>query len=253
MAGVYNESEAYFPVCVPAKGSHQADAPQQTPSSILGHELLLAQPRRLLKRPLEVTEQPLSAGLKGTLVRLGGHLEDSRVQWLEQLFVTILSNGCERCIVDVMRLKGIDRAGVECIARVVAHFQRCGAALSFTAAPSTVGAALKPVGLCKTIPYYATIEQALEKLSHPEATVPPVMLAQTIAPVSTYDTPEGELEKHIKAIIADFGPVSASKMVRLLRMQDYGAHALSVLSLLHVLNRIDLNTRSKQERFHRSW
>jgi anti-anti-sigma regulatory factor len=253
----HEESADYFSVELPAQRPRVAGLVKDAPCGGSRHQLPQGQPRRLLKRPLEVTQQPLSSELKGTLVSLGGHLEESRAQWLEQLFVTLLKNGCEHCIVDLMRLKGINRAGVECIGRIVAHFQRYGASLFFAAAPSTVCASLMPVGLCKTIPYYATIERALEQLDNPapvgDTLSRPVELALPIATLPTDAAPEANLEKHIKAILADFGPVATGKMVRLLRTQGYGGHSLSLFSLLSLLNRLDLNTRSKQERFHRSW
>jgi anti-anti-sigma regulatory factor len=73
-----------------------------------------------------------------------------------------------------------------------------------------------------------------------------------VAPSGAPLPDEMPLQEKVKAVIAQFGPVTIFEMMKILKEKEFGKETVGLLKLYNLLREMNLNTKDKQIRFYRS-
>lgn len=197
---------------------------------------------------LDVTAQQSNDTPPCVVIAVKTLIDQSTAPRLRTLLTDILALAPCGCIVDLAETTYISSAGWGVLAATNRLFANSASELVLCSVPSQAAESLTLLQLDKILHVFDSLDTArihlLKELNQSSNGSAPRATVTQPDPVSVPDS--------IRNILADYGPVSMGQILHLLQQPPYGAVRISRFKLFGLLKTMNLDSRSKQERFYRS-
>jgi anti-anti-sigma regulatory factor len=264
-ARTYNETYAQSAEPVLHKGYVKPAITQQVNQNVSIENYTAPFPEIVLKRTIQLnTDTIMSVSEtdimmnKVVVFTIDGYLDQSNSSTVADELVTRIQADVRFFICDLSHSTLISSAGWGMLAAIKGQLSKVHGDLFVTSMPSEIeesfrllqfGAVLKKcfsVNDC-LIRIKSTIQRSM--IESATAYVPGERLASSSgAPLPS----EMPLQEKIKAVIAQYGPVSIFEMAKILTEKEFGKEKIGLIKLYVILKEMNLETKTKQVRFYRS-
>ena len=226
-----------------------ASATPPTAAPIAGQEKCGWVPIALTQTGVEATVDRTPNTPHCIRVTVRQFVDQSTAAPLRSLLEMVLERKPLGCIVDLSRSTYISSAGWGVFAAAARQFAAGGSLLVLCGATGDVRDSLTLLQLDKILAVFSGCNESLAYLRKTQQ--PPTPAPQPAQPVQSPASPL-PVSEYIRRVIAEYGPLNIRTMRSLLRKPQYGGFSGSFLTLYRALREMNLDTRSKQERYYRS-
>jgi anti-anti-sigma regulatory factor len=264
-ARTYNETYAQSNEPVLHKGyvkpENQQNANLSTPTenyTVPSHEIVLKRTIQLnADTVLSISETDIMMN-KIVVFAIDGYLDQSNSSIVADELVTRIQADVRFLICDLSRSILISSAGWGMLAAVKGQLSKVHGDLFVASMPPEIEESFRLLQFGEVLKKCYTVNDCLIRLktiiqrSMIESATSYVPGEHLTAPSGAPLSSEMPLQEKVKAIIAQYGPVSIFEMSKTLTEKEFGKEKIGLLKLYSILKEMNLDTKAKQLRFYRS-
>jgi anti-anti-sigma regulatory factor len=189
---------------------------------------------------------------------IDGYLDQSDCSHVSNEIITRIQADVRFLICDLSRSTLVTSAGWGMLAAVKGQLSKVHGDLYVSGMPGEIEESFRLLQFGSVIKKSTSVNDCLLRImgtiqhSMIESATSYVPGERLIAPSGAPLPDEMPLQEKIKAIIAQFGPVSIFEMMKILKEKEFGKETVGLLKLYKLLREMNLDTKTKQIRFYRS-
>lgn len=265
-ARTYNETYAQSNEPVLHKGYVKTENTQKKPNSSIPAENYTApSPEIVLKRTIQLNADTVLSISEADIMMnkvvvfaIDGYLDQSNSSIVADELVTRIQADVRFLICDLSRSTLISSAGWGMLAAVKGQLSKVHGDLFVASMPPEIDESFRLLQFGEVLKKCFAVNDCLVRI---KSTIQRSMIesATSYVPGERLTAPSGAplpsempLQEKIKAILAQYGPVSIFEMSKILTEKEFGKEKIGLLKLNSILKEMNLETKTKQLRFYRS-
>lgn len=264
-ARTYNETYVQSSEPVLHKGYVKPETPQPKPQLASTEKYTVPSPEIILKRTIQlnadtvlsISEVDIMMN-KVVVFAIDGYLDQSNSSVVADELVTRIQADVRFLICDLSRSTLISSAGWGMLAAVKGQLAKVHGDLFVTSMPAEIDESFRLLQFGEVLKKCSTVNDCLVRIkstiqrSMIDSATSYVQGDRLTAPSGAPLPAEMPLQEKVKAVIAQYGPVSIFEMAKILTEKEFGKEKIGLIKLYAVLKEMNLENKVKQLRFYRS-